>query len=109
MSEENYKKMKPIDEALNLSKSENDEDLIDFQVYEIKDKSILEMRKKLGVYRLTPDSSVHFMSFDSKHLTFYPSENLNKDEYYGVRNLQGEIIFKGNQIKGMISDYPLPK
>lgn len=65
------------------------------------------MKNKIGVYRLVPDASVHFLAFDSHFLSFYPVENLNKEEYYWIRNRNGGLVLKGNQIKGLFSDYPI--
>ncbi len=35
------------------------------------------MRGQAGLYRLLPDSSVHFVTFDSRFFNFYPKENVN--------------------------------
>lgn len=47
------------------------------------------------------------MSLDDKFLNFYPHENLQKDEYYTVRTPKGGVVFQGNKIKGLFSDYPI--
>lgn len=48
-------------------------------MYTIKHRNIEVIKGKTGLYRLLPDSKVHFMTFDNKFLTFYPQENLSQD------------------------------
>ena len=65
------------------------------------------MNNQIGVYRIIPDASIHFVSFDPQFLTLYPQENINKDEYYTVRSTTGGIVLKGTKMQGMFSEQPL--
>ena len=78
ISKDNYAKMRPAEDALNNSKNADPANLIDFKIYEIKTKSIKEMKDQVGLYRMIPDASVHFLSFDDSFMSLYPQENINR-------------------------------
>lgn len=65
------------------------------------------MKGKTGLYRLLPDSAVHFMTFNKNYLSFYPKENLKNDDYYTVRVGRGGITMMGPQIKGIFDETPV--
>ena len=65
------------------------------------------MSEQIGVFRVIPDATVHFLAFDPKFITLYPQENINKEEHYTVRSEKGGIVLKGAKIQGLFSEQPL--
>lgn len=65
------------------------------------------MKDQTGVYQVIPDATVHFLTFDSKFLTLYPQENINKDDYYTIRSQKGGLVLKGSKIQGLFSEQPI--
>lgn len=53
--------------------------MVDFKLYGIKSKNLEIIRGRTGLYRLLPDASVHFMTFNKDFFSFYPKDNVNPE------------------------------
>lgn len=72
MSKKDQLKLMPFDELLNKSRTDLNLPQVDVKLYGIKSKNLEIIRGRTGFYRLIPDSSVHFMTFNKNFLSFYP-------------------------------------
>lgn len=108
MSKKDQLKLMPFDELLNKSRTDLNLPKVNVKLYGIKSKNLEIIRGRTGFYRLIPDSSVHFMTFNKNFLSFYPQQNVNPEEYYIVRVPTGGIALKANQIKGIFEEVPVP-